>query len=333
MNPKMSIRNREGIYEGLREADQSIKQRERFENYWELGEEIGKGSILEIELRQGFDIVLMDCELQERFVSNSKGKLPTIGFNFLVSGRIKGRFRGIRDEVIMGSGQSGIAYSTDQSGSMEGLEKKHICIVSIQVALWQFSVLMDKHFDCMTADLQAIADGTHEKYYYRVGTTTPSMQMALHEILNCPYHGLTRRLYLESRGLELIAYKLEQLALGEGKIQRTLALRPDEIDRIHYAGEILTDNLENPPGIQELTRAIGLTHIKLQRGFRELYNTTAFGYLRTMRLDKAKILMEEHKMNVTETALAVGYSSISHFAKAFKEHFGIAPGRYLRELN
>lgn len=333
MNSKMSIRNREGIYEGLREADQSIKQRERFENYWELVEEIGKGSILEIELRQGFDILLMDCELQEHFVSNSKGKPPTIGFNFIVSGRIKGRFRGLKDDVIMGNRQSGVAYSPDQSGSMEGLEKEHIRIVSIQVALWQFSTLMDGQFDRMPPDLQGIADETQEKHYYCVGTTTPSMQMALHEILNCPYHGFTRRLYLESRGLELIAYKLEQLALEEGKIQRTLALRPDEIDRIHYAGELLIDNLENPPGIQELTRAIGLTHIKLQRGFREIYDTTPFGYLRIIRLNKAKILMGEHKMNVTETAFAVGYSSPSHFAKAFKEHFGIAPSRYLRELN
>ncbi|MCG8335964.1 MAG: helix-turn-helix domain-containing protein [Proteobacteria bacterium] len=37
-------------------------------------------------------------------------------------------------------------------------------------------------------------------------------------------------------------------------------------------------------------------------------------------------------MNVTEVANAVGYSSLSHFAKSFKACYGAAPGSYLRTV-
>ena len=137
---------------------------------------------------------------------------------------------------------------------------------------------------------------------------------------------------MESRALELIAYKLDQLSAGGRNACRSSALRSDEIDRVHDAGDILTARLENPPGIKELTQTIGLTHVKLQRGFREIYHTTPFGYLRRIRLDKARMLMEDEGLNVTETAYAVGYSSLSHFAKAFKEQFGISPSHYRRQL-
>jgi AraC-like DNA-binding protein len=37
-------------------------------------------------------------------------------------------------------------------------------------------------------------------------------------------------------------------------------------------------------------------------------------------------------MNVSEVAATVGYSSLSHFAKVFKQHFGTKPSFYLSEL-
>jgi transcriptional regulator GlxA family with amidase domain len=52
-----------------------------------------------------------------------------------------------------------------------------------------------------------------------------------------------------------------------------------------------------------------------------------------MRLNKAKALLDDGIMNVTEVAYAVGYSSLSHFAKSFKDYHGAAPGNYLREVS
>ncbi|MEJ2157126.1 MAG: helix-turn-helix transcriptional regulator [Desulfobacteraceae bacterium] len=80
-----------------------------------------------------------------------------------------------------------------------------------------------------------------------------------------------------------------------------------------------------------MARAVGTTHTQLNRGFRRIYGTSVFGYLRKMRLEKARHLLEKGKMNVTEAAMAVGYNSLSSFSRAFSNHFGMKPMRYLKK--
>ena len=45
-------------------------------------------------------------------------------------------------------------------------------------------------------------------------------------------------------------------------------------------------------------------------------------------MERAAQMLREGRSNVTETALAVGYSSLSHFSKAFWETHGCCPGLY-----
>jgi AraC-like DNA-binding protein len=66
--------------------------------------------------------------------------------------------------------------------------------------------------------------------------------------------------------------------------------------------------------------------------FKAIFNTSPYSHLRNMRLKKAKTILYEGETNITETAYLVGYSSASHFTKAFKEHFGITPSCYIRTL-
>jgi AraC-like DNA-binding protein len=51
-------------------------------------------------------------------------------------------------------------------------------------------------------------------------------------------------------------------------------------------------------------------------------------YIRLKRIEKAGELLRSGKMNVTEAAMAVGYSSLSAFNKAFVEQMGCCPGLY-----
>ncbi|PIE63560.1 MAG: hypothetical protein CSA26_12405 [Desulfobacterales bacterium] len=48
-------------------------------------------------------------------------------------------------------------------------------------------------------------------------------------------------------------------------------------------------------------------------------------YLHILRLEKARELIASREYNVTGAAFAVGYSSLSHFSKAFRQEFGITP--------
>jgi AraC-like DNA-binding protein len=49
------------------------------------------------------------------------------------------------------------------------------------------------------------------------------------------------------------------------------------------------------------------------------------------RLERARLFLWKRQMNVTEAAFAVGYSSLSHFAKIFRARFGVNPHEYLAQ--
>ena len=88
-------------------------------------------------------------------------------------------------------------------------------------------------------------------------------------------------------------------------------------------------DIEHPPSLMMLAKLSGLNDYKLKRGFRQVFGSTVFGYLRTYRMEQARQLLLERKMTVSEVARSVGYSSLSRFSLAFKQQFGVLPGSFL----
>lgn len=99
-------------------------------------------------------------------------------------------------------------------------------------------------------------------------------------------------------------------------------------DRVEQVIFLLKQNLATPPSLEELGRKIGCSHFYLSRIFSTQTGQTITQYLRQLRLEKAAELLRSGEYNVTEAALEVGYSSLSHFSQAFHEQFGCCPGLY-----
>jgi len=334
MDPKMSITNKDGIFEDFQLTNKSAKQKTPLDSFWNLPEEIGAGSIQKNQLRTGFELYITDFKLREPLVMSSKSNAPVIGLNFALSGSIRSRIQYLtNDDWVTESGQSNLYYAPASNTSGEAAAKEPVLAVSILMEPWFFNTLLRRETDRVPDDFVDIASGSPNGKYQYTDVITPLMQAVAHQIINCRYHGLTRQLYLEGKACELIAYKLEQSLSDEKNIKKTFVLRPDDIERVHHARELVKRDIENPPRLLDLSRAVGLSHPKLNFCFREMYGTTIFGYIREMRLNKAKSLLDEGKMNVTEVAYSVGYSGLSNFAKAFKDYFGTLPGKYLREIS
>jgi AraC-like DNA-binding protein len=99
-------------------------------------------------------------------------------------------------------------------------------------------------------------------------------------------------------------------------------------DRVEQAMAILRRDLANPPTLEQLGRETGCSPFYLSRTFSKETGQTIPQYLRQLRLDRAASLLKQGQLNVTEVALAVGYSSLSHFSQAFHHRFGCCPGLY-----
>ncbi|GAA6619143.1 helix-turn-helix transcriptional regulator [Scytonema sp. NUACC26] len=174
-------------------------------------------------------------------------------------------------------------------------------------------------------ELQHLIGRSDQLTYERYRTQTPGMLLALQQILQCPYQGVTKRVYLESKVWELSALVIEQeIQIYQGFLE-VHALRPSEIDCVYHAKEILLKNHDNPPSLLQLARQVGLNDRKLKQGFRSVFGTTVFGYLHNYRMELAHNLLIQGNMNITEVAQKVGYASLPSFSNAFRKKFGISP--------
>ncbi|MEH2083950.1 MAG: AraC family transcriptional regulator [Nostoc sp.] len=174
-------------------------------------------------------------------------------------------------------------------------------------------------------DLIKLIEGKSQQSYVEDNQLTSAMYLPLQQIINCPFQGMTKQIYLEAKCLELIALKLEQLTKIENASIKSVTLKPKDIEKIHYARDILISQQENPPSLLNLAHKVGINDNKLKIGFREVFGTTVFSYLHNHRMEIARQLLQDGKMRVAGVANAVGYANPGHFAAAFKRKFGVSP--------
>ncbi|WP_333628202.1 AraC family transcriptional regulator, partial [Stenotrophomonas cyclobalanopsidis] len=117
---------------------------------------------------------------------------------------------------------------------------------------------------------------------------------------------------------------LERAGLGQPAL---VAAR--ERQRVLQARALLDARFGEEWPLERLAREVGLGEKRLQAGFRALVGTSVHGHLREVRLQAAgRMLHGGH--SVTDTALAVGFSSLSHFSKAFRTQMGCTPRAWKR---
>lgn len=80
-----------------------------------------------------------------------------------------------------------------------------------------------------------------------------------------------------------------------------------------------------------LGRALCLSRTQLFRKLKPLIRQAPAQYIRVLRLEKAKELLETSELNIGEVTFKTGFQSQSHFTKAFTHHYGVAPSLYRRK--
>ena len=255
---------------------------------------------------------------------------PMVGVGFNLGGAIRCVLPSRPRPQILESGhdQSYICFYRDCAGAMEYIDEQPVCWLGILLPLDTFR----SFFDIPLSDqIDKSASGKGDIVYKLVGPITAGMKVALHQILMCPFLGKTRCLFLEGKVLELISHVRFSADRHTYTASSTAAvnLMADDYERMWQAKTILDENLESPPSILELAKLVGVNEFKLKNGFRQVYGTTPYKYLADQRLETARQLLWERRVNVTEAAFSVGYSNLSHFAKIFRAKFGVNPHEFL----
>jgi signal transduction histidine kinase/DNA-binding response OmpR family regulator len=118
---------------------------------------------------------------------------------------------------------------------------------------------------------------------------------------------------------------------------RTTELRPGQIhatsldDRfLKKALDIVEQKMSSPEfDVSRFAREMFLSSRQLNRKLSAITNYSASEFIRHVRLQRAKDLLEQHSGSVAEIADSVGFSNHSYFAKVFSEKFGSLPSQFL----
>ena len=92
---------------------------------------------------------------------------------------------------------------------------------------------------------------------------------------------------------------------------------------IEMAKQYIRDNCAEDVSLEKVSREVGLSSFYLSKLFKKEEGVNYKDYVISVRLEKAKALILEGKMNVSEVAVAVGYSNNTYFGKAFKSYFNV----------
>lgn len=156
----------------------------------------------------------------------------------------------------------------------------------------------------------------------------PKMHAIINEMNHTSFRGHLKGIYLEAKTIELFLLQIEQLDKSGCSAHTKLKTR--DIESLHEIKQYLERNFDQPTSIAALSREAGINSMKLKTGFKQLFNTTVFGYLHTIRMQEAKRLLLDENLYVNEVAEKTGYRYPHHFSAAFKKEFSISPGQLRR---
>jgi transcriptional regulator GlxA family with amidase domain len=100
---------------------------------------------------------------------------------------------------------------------------------------------------------------------------------------------------------------------------------------VHEALQHIHQRPANPWTVESLAAGVGLSRAAFARRFSALTGQPPLTYLTWWRMVLASRLLRSSDVSLDTVAGQVGYASEFAFAKAFKRHFGIAPGGYRRQ--
>ncbi|WP_312115134.1 helix-turn-helix transcriptional regulator [Brevibacillus reuszeri] len=284
---------------------------------YHLPTEWGTGYYRHTKVREGLMLDYSDMVFQEGVSLISVMKYPHLELALNIENGANWSIPYEQEEYLSQSGTAQLIYMNDVTCYAEMPKNKRVIHLELCFDYLQWKSL-----------LQEMNARPEQSFAALEITITPSMLHIAQQLMDNPYRGTIRTLFQEGKTMELMALFLQEVQIGK---RQGSSLKADDIKSIHEAKNILLQTLECPPSLIHLARKVGINDHKLKIGFKEVFGTTVFGYVRQQRLEKAKRLLEMEKISVSEASSLVGYSNFSHFASLFRKTYGMNPGLYTKK--
>lgn len=175
----------------------------------------------------------------------------------------------------------------------------------------------------LTDPVRRLANGADD-FVLKNWSLSPDMIQAMSQLLGNKYSGELKRVHLEAKAIELICM-MSNVMTDKPKNGLPVKLTAGDIDRLHAARGILSRMYADPPGIEALSRKLGLNRNKLSYGFKHLFNMTISDYCVECRMQASWELLRDSSQSIGQIANQTGYGQPAAFSTAFRKRFGMTP--------
>lgn len=206
------------------------------------------------------------------------------------------------------------------------------CFFALAINRAQFEEKIDSFLKEMNESLITIFRDVNGLNHFHVqGYYSLDIAKYIEEFTTTELTEFMRHVFLEGKVYEIITHYLKQYLDDLKDPDNRKILRQQTVDKIEEATTIIRDEMEHLGSIISLAKRVGLNQNTLQEGFQQLFKKSVNQYIKEVRMERAKELLESSNLNITEITYNVGINSRSYFSKLFKEQYGVSPKEYLHK--
>lgn len=116
--------------------------------------------------------------------------------------------------------------------------------------------------------------------------------------------------------------------LKSGALPQENSLSKDS-EIVLQAKATMLANLETQTNLEALAKDLGVSYSRFRFAFKKQTGYSPREFENMIKLNRSRDLLLREGMSVTETAIALGYSTVYYFSRAFKKQFGQSPKKWL----
>ena len=122
--------------------------------------------------------------------------------------------------------------------------------------------------------------------------------------------------------IELLKRHCEVSKLANSKLQPRSTLSPEQLEVVF---KYIDTNLGKNITLADMSGCLHMSKSHFSDLFKRSINITPHQYVIKSRVQKAKQLLEQTNLSITEIAEKTGFNTNSHFSRSFRQHANIAP--------
>tara|TARA_R110002124_G_scaffold101252_2_gene248749 strand:+ start:451 stop:1896 length:1446 start_codon:yes stop_codon:yes gene_type:complete len=293
--------------------------------------DFGLGNAKAFKLFPGLEVITFNLTAKRRITLKNLYKAKNcLHFIFCVEGSLEHQFEDKKKVKIIHRLQNVIVGSKENKSSKISIpenSRAKFSIITI-VSIKELSKELSNKSQLSNLLENILSSISRTKEYSYFGEISSATSPFVETLVGTNLSGLSNRLINEAAVFEILSLQYSNRKKDLKNVEQKCTLSKLETFKIIQLSEYISNNLNEDITLKSLTIISGLNQKKIQKGFQFFFNETVNKFIANLRILKAKELLENTDLSISEIVYKIGLNSRSYFSKIFYKKYGLTPKDY-----